>query len=193
MAKAYGFPAVGTRKYGREAEARISAKLRECEVRFLVVAPIHMAATQAALIRELDPAMNDHPGQVPRWRIDEVREILEINFPNPVGDRQDRAVDAHAHLKSLVGQEIKTFRGYPNTVLSVDSDNVWVKTRGRPVGTPVPVRRVQAAMDLLRRDGEVTLTVETLGIGSAFVGAVLATLPGARFSSTRPPKVSLFG
>jgi hypothetical protein len=46
-------------------------------------------------------------------------------------------------------------------------------------------------MDLLARDGEVTVDVETLGYRSAFVGAVLSTLPGARMLATRPARVAL--
>lgn len=74
----FGFPPVGERAYGRDAEAAITEKLRQCDVRFLPMPPAEIAETQADLIRALDPPMNDHPGQVPRWRIAEVREILEI-------------------------------------------------------------------------------------------------------------------
>ena len=76
-----GFPAVGTRKYGHAAEEAISSKLRECELRFLSVQVEGIAEAQSDLIRKLDPPMNDHPGQIPRWRIDEVRKILEVDSP----------------------------------------------------------------------------------------------------------------
>jgi hypothetical protein len=78
VAKSFGFPPTGPRAYGREAEQSISTKLLECDVRFLAVDPALIDAAQAELIRELDPPMNDHPGQVPRWRINEVREFLAI-------------------------------------------------------------------------------------------------------------------
>lgn len=78
VAKAFDFAPVGYRKYEPHAEQSISSKLRECDVRFLILSPSLIAQAQADLIRELDPPMNDHPAQVPRWRIAEVREILAI-------------------------------------------------------------------------------------------------------------------
>jgi hypothetical protein len=78
LAKAFDFPPTGHRKYEPHAEQSISSKLRECDVRFLVLLPSLIAQAQAELIHKLDPPMNDHPGQVPRWRIAEVREILAI-------------------------------------------------------------------------------------------------------------------
>src|SRR3712207_747867 len=54
---------------------------------------------------------------------------------------------------------------------------------------------VQAALDLLARDGEVEVSVEALGHRSAFCGGVLLTLPGVvRLPATtarvgwRPPR-----
>ena len=82
-AKAFEFLPTGFRAYGKEAEETISQKLLECEVRFLPVLPELIDQVQADLIRELDPPMNDHPGQVPRWRADEVREILAITAHRP--------------------------------------------------------------------------------------------------------------
>ena len=79
VAKSFGFPAIGNRAYGYPAEETISSKLRECELRFLPVPVETIADAQSDAISELDPPMNDHPGQVPRWRMDEVREILEVD------------------------------------------------------------------------------------------------------------------
>jgi GIY-YIG catalytic domain len=78
VAKSFGFPAIGPRKYGPEAEQAISSKLRECGLRFLAVPIEAIAEAQSDLISKLDPPMNDHPGEVPRWRMVEVREILEV-------------------------------------------------------------------------------------------------------------------
>ena len=50
---------------------------------------------------------------------------------------------------------------------------------------------IQQAMDILERDGEVTIDVETVGYRSAFVGAVLGALPGATVVRTSPPKISI--
>jgi hypothetical protein len=84
VAKAFEFLPTGFRAYGKEAEETISQKLLECEVRFLPVLPELIDQVQADLIRELDPPMNDHPGQVPRWRAAEVREILVITGHRPM-------------------------------------------------------------------------------------------------------------
>jgi hypothetical protein len=78
VAKAFAFEPVGFRKYGPEAETAVAKKLLECEIRFLVLPSELIGVAQSDLIRELDPPMNDHPGQVPRWRSDEVRAILGI-------------------------------------------------------------------------------------------------------------------
>jgi hypothetical protein len=78
VAKAFGFEPVGFRKYGAVAEAAISRKLLECELRFITAAHDVTPRAQADLIDVLDPPLNDHPGESPRWRIDEVREILGI-------------------------------------------------------------------------------------------------------------------
>jgi hypothetical protein len=93
-------------------------------------------------------------------------------------------MDASEYLSSLVGRTITTLMGRPNTVLSVESDRVLVGTRRSPRGKPVPIADVQAAMDLLERNGEVVIDVETVGYRSAFIGAVLASLPGATTSAS---------
>lgn len=63
-----------------------------------------------------------------------------------------------------------------------------VGTERSPKGRPVSIADVQAAMELLEQDGEVMIDVETVGHRSAFIGAVLASLPGATTSGrTTPP------
>ena len=54
--------------------------------------------------------------------------------------------DARALLESLVGQQIVTITGRPNTVLRVEEDNVVVATRRAPGGQPVPIGWVEAAL-----------------------------------------------
>jgi hypothetical protein len=70
--------------------------------------------------------------------------------------------------------------------------DVVVATSRSPEGQPVPIAMVQHGMDLVHRHGAVTIDVDTLGHRSSFVGAVLATLPGATLSGS-PPVVSLLG
>lgn len=102
-------------------------------------------------------------------------------------------LDAKQHLTSLVGQEIQTLSGRPNRVLSVMGPDVMVATEKSPRGKPVPIADVQAAMDLLISNSEITIDVATVGYRSAFIGAVLATLPSAIALPTSPPRVALRG
>lgn len=50
---------------------------------------------------------------------------------------------------------------------------------------------VQVGLDRLEEAGELEISVASLGHRSSFVGAVLATLPGAYLSRTSPPRVLL--
>lgn len=83
-----------------------------------------------------------------------------------------------AHLSRLVGTSIQTLSGRAYLVLGVDADLVWLGTDRSPDGKPVPVRDIQDAADRLFRDGEVEISVASVGHRSAFVGAALASLPG---------------
>jgi hypothetical protein len=100
-------------------------------------------------------------------------------------------VNAHAYLSERVGQELRTLSGRPNRVLSISGSEVIVATTKSPNGTPVPVAWVQQAMDQLDRDGEITIDVATVGYRSAFIGAVLSTLPAAVVLPTSPPRIRL--
>jgi hypothetical protein len=95
----------------------------------------------------------------------------------------DGLMDASEYLRSLVGTTIPTLTGTPNNVLRVEAGRVIVGTGRSPKGQPVPIADVQAAMDLLERDGEVVIDVATVGYRSAFIGAVLASLPGTTTSA----------
>jgi hypothetical protein len=85
--------------------------------------------------------------------------------------------DARDHLQRLVGQTIRTLSGRPNTILRIDRDNVIVGTQRSPSGKPIPIAWVQDAMDQLAEKEELPIEVSTVGYRSAFIGAVLATLP----------------
>ena len=87
-------------------------------------------------------------------------------------------IDARTHLESFVGQDIHTLTGKPNRILGFDGFDVIVATQRSPQGRPVPVAWVQDAMDALLEHGELVIDVKTVGYRSAFIGAVLATLPG---------------
>lgn len=89
-------------------------------------------------------------------------------------------------LRRLIGVPISTIDGSPNLVLGVTPPDVIVATTRSPQGTPVPIADVQQALDRLRTEGAVTIAPGEVGYRSAFVGAVLLTLPGARASGTPP-------
>ena len=63
-------------------------------------------------------------------------------------------IAARDHLLTLVGREIFTVTGRPNTVLSVGAADVVVATTKSPHGTAVPIKWVQNAFELLARDEE---------------------------------------
>jgi len=102
--------------------------------------------------------------------------------------------DARAYLQSLTGQTISTVTGRPNEVVAVQGDEVLVRTTRNESteGDRVPIRWVQDAADNLFAKGEVGINVKEASYRSAFVGAVLATLPGVKALSG-PARVVLDG
>ena len=100
------------------------------------------------------------------------------------------APDIHAVLASLVGKSIGTLTGRPNRVIRVSGDTVWVGTGKSPEGKPVPIEWVQAAADRLFENGEIEISVASVGYRGAFVGAVLATLPDT-IIELRPRRIRL--
>jgi hypothetical protein len=101
---------------------------------------------------------------------------------------------AQALLRSLIGQPISTVaRGRPNTILDVGDTEVLVRTgHSSNSGASIPIAYVEAALHRLEVDGEIEISVPSLGHRrSSFVGAVLLTLPGAQAISTSPPHVRL--
>ncbi|MEU4803156.1 hypothetical protein [Actinosynnema sp. NPDC023587] len=116
--------------------------------------------------------------------VDQPALLRRVGLPVPV---PPAAADV---LGGLVGREIKTVSGYSNWILDVDPASVLVRTRRSAGGESVPVSAVQAGLDRLFAQGRVTADVPSLGYRSAFVAAVLATLPRAMVTRT-PPSVSL--
>ncbi|MFE4727342.1 hypothetical protein [Microbacterium sp. NPDC056736] len=93
-------------------------------------------------------------------------------------------------LRSLIGTAIPTVSGSRhNTILAVDSRNVTVATDRTPTGQPVPISEVAAAMELTKEQSVVDVSVDVLGYRSAFIGAVLLQLPGARVVGASPARV----
>src|SRR5437763_9783472 len=100
-------------------------------------------------------------------------------------------IDARELLEGLAGEEIATATGRANTILRLEDDSVIVATGRSPAGQAVPIAWVQDGIDRLLANGELEISVPSLGHRSAFVGAVLLTLPGAAVVSSTPPRVRL--
>jgi len=94
-------------------------------------------------------------------------------------------------LEPLLGQEITTVTGRRNAVLEIDGDSVIVGTGRSPGGQPVPIEWVDRGLHRLLEEGEVEVSVPSLGHRSSFVGAVLLTAPGTVLIPTSPPSVRL--
>jgi hypothetical protein len=99
-------------------------------------------------------------------------------------------MDAQQVLKPLVGTTIRTLTGRPNRVIAIRGQDVIVATGKSPEGKPVPIAWIQDALDRLVRNGEIEISVPSVGYRSAFIGAVLATIDGSS-TSTRPRRVRL--
>jgi hypothetical protein len=79
-------------------------------------------------------------------------------------------LDARTLLESLVGQQMTTVTGRPNTVLGVTDSDVIVGTSRSPEGERVPIDSVQSALERLLREREVEVSPRLLGYRSSFVG-----------------------
>jgi len=101
------------------------------------------------------------------------------------------APDARTVITSLLGRTITTAAGRPNAVLEVNGENVLVGTGRTPAGAPVPLAMVQDGLNRLYAQGAVDVDVETLGHRSAFVAAVLLTLPDVFLEQTTPLRIVL--
>lgn len=100
------------------------------------------------------------------------------------------AIDAGQHLARLVGKEISTITGKPNRVMGLQGSDVVVATTRSPEGQRVPIDWVQGAIDRLVHERELEINPQSVGYRSAFVGAVLLTLPGVE-GATNPRRVRL--
>ncbi|MFZ5854206.1 MAG: GIY-YIG nuclease family protein [Chloroflexota bacterium] len=155
-----------------------------------------LAGVEDAILARLDAPLNlqGMPPSVIRSTLTRLRSALASASPgpaplnarparrapvprpavSPVGDAPDIA----AFLSGLVGQSIPTIGGKVNRILAIEDDVVLVATDRSPNGKPVQIAEVQAAANLLFERGELEISVATVGYRSAFVGAVLAALPG---------------
>lgn len=210
VAKTFGFEPVGFRKYGRDAEAAITAKLLECEIRLVAVNREEISAAQDDLIARLDPPMNDHPGEQPRWRLDEVREILDIDAatkviparevspkpgtpPSPPFDEPPRWNLVDRKLAELARSQawFPTTTGKPNRIVAYDAGRrVLVETE---TGTNwVQLSWIITHWQTLTALGEIApADVLRPGRRSAFMFALFRQLPGVDELPGRPARIRI--
>ena len=84
------------------------------------------------------------------------------------------------HLEGLVGTTIPTASGFPNRVIDVTGNRVTVETGDpeNPGRDTFSLNKVQEAADRVFAGEEVPINTASVGSRSAFVGAVLRSLPG---------------
>lgn len=100
--------------------------------------------------------------------------------------------DGRGLLSGLVGRRLQTIGGAANEILEVREDDVVVATERSPAGQPVPIAWLQDALDRLYAADELRIDPSTIGHRSAFIGAVLRTLPNVRVEHD-PPRIVLRG
>jgi hypothetical protein len=99
-------------------------------------------------------------------------------------EANDSAVEL---LRRLLGLDITTLQGRQNRILDVQPPHVLVATERSSSGQQVPIADVQIALETLRAVGRVTVHPDSVGYRSAFIGAVLLTLPGVESLGGTPP------
>jgi hypothetical protein len=100
-------------------------------------------------------------------------------------------INAELLLRSLVGEALSTVRGRPNSVLSVANGQALVATSRSPQGQRVPVRWLQDVLDRLGAGETIPVEATSGAFRSAFMRAVLATLPQLEILETSPPRARL--
>jgi hypothetical protein len=102
--------------------------------------------------------------------------------------------EVREHLASLVGRRVETITGQPNDIVRLEGDRVFVRTaRTRSsAGKPVDVPLLEEGARRLSRDGELRIDPRSVGYRSAFVGAVLGSMPGVQMLRD-PARLALSG
>ena len=95
------------------------------------------------------------------------------------------------YVRSLTGVVLRTLTGRPNRILTVDCSGALVATSRSPDGRHVPLEVIAGAIERLTDERELEIDVRSVGYRSAFIGAVLLTLPGAFVDVEHPRLIRL--
>jgi hypothetical protein len=126
----------------------------------------------------IDPSTNlKHPAVVDPPQ----RAVLLGDAPKTTADQL---------LRRLIGTELRTVTGNWNMILGVRTTTALVATHRSPQGQDIETSDVDSALDRFATQGQIEVTPESLGYRSAFIGAVLLTIQGARVSGS-PPVISI--
>ena len=96
------------------------------------------------------------------------------------------SLNAERLLRRLIGTELRTITGHWNMIRDVQTTRALVATERSPQGQDVEIADVQVALDRLANGGRVEISPDSVGYRSAFIGAVLLTLRGARALGSPP-------
>ena len=207
------------RMRGRPRRAAVQARVSELVDLLRVDRPRLVVAIKKDLEATVRQALQDAdlgadrfrvlPFPLYQWRSAYVQGLADLiragaaesnAAPRPTGRREDarparpaastRLPRAEDLIHGLVGVRLQTLTGVPNRILRVDRGSAIVATNRSPKGKPVSISEVQAALDALSETGDLLVDVPTVGHRSAFIGAVLRTLPGVE-ATTRPRRIRL--
>jgi len=100
-------------------------------------------------------------------------------------------ISAEVLLRSLIGEPLATVRECSNTIVGVTDDAAIVETSRSPQGRPVPIDWVDHVLDRIGAGEQVSIEPGSVGDRSAFLGAVLRTLPMVDVTDGSPPTAHL--
>ena len=216
LARELGLQPAGGKALATDGEERLSRWMRDHLT--VAIAPLperaRLGMLEDQVLSRLDPPLNleGMPRSPVRAALSAMRKSLlrtgsaELPTAPPVPRRipprpspparltgvppAGPAPDVAAHLDGLVGRTIPTMTGRPNRILAVEGARVLVGTGRSPEGAAVGIADIQVAANRLYAEGSIDISVESVGHRSAFIGAVLATLPGA-LVELRPRRILL--
>ncbi|MFC5819466.1 hypothetical protein [Nonomuraea harbinensis] len=94
-------------------------------------------------------------------------------------------------LRRLLGREITTLKGGRSRIIDIRPPYVLVATERSPKGEQILIADVEVALEDLRARGRVQIHPTEVGDYSAFIEALLLTLPGVEAIDGTPPVIAV--